>query len=226
MFRRIITKHSKIIHLKSKPQPWGLTHSGQVTHIGVGNLIIIGSDNGLSRGQCQAIIWTNAWILSIGPWRKNFSEILIQNRTFSLKKMRLKMSSGKWRPFCLGLNVLKWVSSVSSNDAMWCRRSWLSLIQLMACFLVNTNPFSMGLLPDTQNCRLCMRRECRERFPHHRLERKMLVSDPGMYHGTCVTHVPWCMSGSLTRGYGGNVSGIHGACAIRNFPYLARGPYQ
>ena len=24
-----------------------------------------------------------------------------------------------------------------------------------------------------------------------------------MHHGTCVTHVPWCMSGSLTRG-GGN----------------------
>ena len=25
------------------------------------------------------------------------------------------------------------------------------------------------------------------------------VSDPVMHHGTCVTHVPWCMSGSLTR---------------------------
>ena len=27
------------------------------------------------------------------------------------------------------------------------------------------------------------------------------VSDPGMNHGTCVTHVPWCMPGSLTRGF-------------------------
>ena len=26
-----------------------------------------------------------------------------------------------------------------------------------------------------------------------------LVSDSGMYHGTCVTHVPWCMPGSLTN---------------------------
>ena len=26
------------------------------------------------------------------------------------------------------------------------------------------------------------------------------VSDPGMHHGTCVTHVPWCMPGSLTSG--------------------------
>ena len=49
---------------------------------------------------------------------------------------------------------------------------------------------------------LCMRRECQERFPRHRLQRKPLVIDPGMHHGTCVTHVSWCMSGSLTRGGG------------------------
>ena len=34
----------------------------------------------------------------------------------------------------------------------------------------------------------------------------------------------WCMPGSLTRGGGKNVPGIPGACAIRNFTYLARGP--
>ena len=27
------------------------------------------------------------------------------------------------------------------------------------------------------------------------------VSDPDMYHGTCMTHVPWCMLGSLTSGF-------------------------
>ena len=27
------------------------------------------------------------------------------------------------------------------------------------------------------------------------------VNDPGMHHGTCVTHVPWCMPGSLTSGF-------------------------
>ena len=58
-----------------------------------------------------------------------------------------------------------------------------------------------------------------------RLQRKPLVSDPGMHHGTCVTHVPWCMLGSLTRGGGENGSGIPGACATRNFTYLARGPW-
>ena len=27
------------------------------------------------------------------------------------------------------------------------------------------------------------------------------VSDSDMHHGTCVTHVPWCMPGSLTSGF-------------------------
>ena len=55
------------------------------------------------------------------------------------------------------------------------------------------------------------------------------VSDPDMQHGTCVTHVPWCILGSLTSGFievggGENVSGIPGACPTRNFTYLVRGP--
>ena len=50
-------------------------------------------------------------------------------------------------------------------------------------------------------------------FPTRRFQRKPLVSDPGMHHGTCVTHVPWCMSGSFTCGGGENVRGIPGACA-------------
>ena len=83
-----------------------LTHWGRMTHICVGNLTIIGPDNGLSPGRRQAIIWTNAGILLIGPWGTNFNEILIGIHTFSFKKIYLKMSSAKWRPFCLGLNVL------------------------------------------------------------------------------------------------------------------------
>ena len=82
----------------------------------------------------------------------------------------------------------------------------------------------MGLLPDTLNWGLRMRRECRERFPRHRLQSKPLVSDPSMHHGTCVTHVPWCMSGSLTSGGGENAPGIPSACATRNFAYRVRGP--
>ena len=83
-----------------------LTHWGRVTHICVGKLNIIGSDNGLLPGRCQAIIWTNAGILLIRPLRTSFSEMFVEIHTFSFKKIDLKMSSGKWRPFCLGLNVL------------------------------------------------------------------------------------------------------------------------
>ena len=75
-------------------------------HIYVGKLTITASDNGLSPGRRQVVIWTNAEILLIGLLGTKFSEILIEIDTFSLKKIRLKVSSGKWRPFCLGLNVL------------------------------------------------------------------------------------------------------------------------
>ena len=44
---------------------------------------------------------------------------------------------------------------------------------------------------------------------------KPLVRDPGMHHGTCVTHVPWCMLGSLTGGGGENVPSIPSECATR-----------
>ena len=83
-----------------------LTHWGRAKHICVGKLTIIGSDNGLSPGRRQAIIWTIAGILLIGPLGTNFSEILIEIHTFSFMKMHLKMSSAKWRLFCLGVNVL------------------------------------------------------------------------------------------------------------------------
>ena len=89
----------------------------------------------------------------------------------------------------------------SSHKGQW--RGVLMFSLIYAC---------MGLLPDTWNCGLRMRRECRERFPCGRLQRKPLASDPGMHQGTCVTHVPWCMSGSLTGGGGENVPGIPDAC--------------
>ena len=83
-----------------------LTHWGRVMHICISNITIIGSDDGLSPGRCQAIIWTNAGILLIWLLRTKLSEILILIHTLSFRKMHLKISSGKWRPFCLGLNAL------------------------------------------------------------------------------------------------------------------------
>ena len=82
-----------------------LTHWGWVMHICVTELTIIDPDDGLWPERCQAIIWTSAWILLIGPLGTNLSEISITVQTFSFKKMHLKMPSAKWRPLCLGFNV-------------------------------------------------------------------------------------------------------------------------
>ena len=60
-------------------------------HICISKLTIIGWDNGLLPGQCQAIVWTNAGILLIRPLGTNLSEILIKIDIFSFMKMYLKM---------------------------------------------------------------------------------------------------------------------------------------
>ena len=99
-----------------------LTQCGRVTHVCVGKLAIIGSDNGLSPGRRQAIIWTNAGILLIELLGTNFSEILVRIQAFSFKKMHLKMSSAKWRPFCLSLKVLTQCCLMTPNhypDQCW-----------------------------------------------------------------------------------------------------------
>ena len=109
--------------------PTRLTHWGRVTHICVSKLTIIGPDNGLSPGRHQAIIGTNAGISLIWPLGTNFSEILIGIQTFSFKKMYLKMSSAKWRPFCLGLNVLIYCGVFKTYGSLW---QWWTLLQVMA----------------------------------------------------------------------------------------------
>ena len=63
-----------------------LTHWGRVTHICVNKLTNIGSDNGMSPGRRQAIIWTNAGILLIGALGTNFNEMLIEFIYFHSQK--------------------------------------------------------------------------------------------------------------------------------------------
>ena len=92
--------------VQAKDEHTELTHWGRATHVCVVKLTIIGSDNGLSPDRRQAIIWTNAGVLLIRTLGTNFSDFLSKIRAFSFKKMHLKMSSAKCRPFCLGLNVL------------------------------------------------------------------------------------------------------------------------
>ena len=138
------------MHLKISSPQWRpfcsggdeLTHWGRVTHICVKKLTSIGSGNGLSPVQRQAIIWTITGILLIGTLGTNFSEILIEIRSFSFKKMHFKMSSGKWRPFCIGHNVLKGslapevanlqdrLINSASNEYWWSKVMWIELSQV------------------------------------------------------------------------------------------------
>ena len=118
-----------------------LTHWGRVTHTCVGNLTVIGPNNGLSPGRRQAIIWTNARILLIEPLGTNFIDILSQIQIFSYNKMHLKMSSGKCRPSCLGLNVL--------NDVLKCHwvqlERWLHMVPCCWWGVLSWRP-SLGLV--------------------------------------------------------------------------------
>ena len=113
-----------------------LTHWGQVMHICISKLNVIGSDNGLSPGRCQAIIWTNVEILLIVPLETNFCGILIKIHTFSFKKMYWKMLYWKWRPFCLNFNVLSLVmlNSFHEKNEHFPQFLNIELVQAMVIF--------------------------------------------------------------------------------------------
>ena len=108
-----------------------LTYWGRLTRIGVSKLTIKASDNGLSPGRRQAIIWTSAGISLIEHLGTDFSEILIKINTLSCKKTHLKKSSGKWRPFCLALNVLKVIKFGIATIP--CARTWRSAYRGSLC---------------------------------------------------------------------------------------------
>ena len=63
----------------------------------------------------------------------NCSEILCKINTFSLTKMLLKMSSAKWRPFCLGLNVLMstWWQGYDVKRFLWFTRGALWTVSIL-----------------------------------------------------------------------------------------------
>ena len=70
-----------------------LTHWDRVAHVCLCKPNNMGSDNGLSPGWRQAIIWTNAGIALTRTLATNFGEILGEILTFLFKNMHLKMSS-------------------------------------------------------------------------------------------------------------------------------------
>ena len=71
----------------------GLLHSMLFPNIK--DWVNIGSGNGLSPVRRQAITWTNADSLSIGPLETNFSQIPIEIQNFSFMKIHVNMSSVK-----------------------------------------------------------------------------------------------------------------------------------
>ena len=88
-----------------------LTHWGRLTHICASKLTIIGSYNGLSPDRLQAIIWTKAGMLLIGPLGKNSGEIIIEIYTFShiqenaFENVVWKMATILSRPQCVRQNT-------------------------------------------------------------------------------------------------------------------------
>ena len=78
-------------------------------HICVGKHTIIGPDNGLSPSQCQAIIWTNAGILLVGPLGTNFSDILIGNSYIFIQENPFE--NGVWKM----ASILSWPQCVGKK---------------------------------------------------------------------------------------------------------------
>ena len=93
-----------------------LTHRGRVMHICVGKLTTIGSDNGLSPGWRQAIMWTNAGILLTGPLGTNFSGIFILNSNIFIQENALE-------------NVVCRMASILSRPQNWVLK-WLPVVAL------------------------------------------------------------------------------------------------
>ena len=123
--------------------------------------------------------------------------------------MHTKMSSAKWRESCLCFNVLSHVIVThltigctfipSLNELHWLDR--------MGADALDTNFVAMWLLSTRQQHPVWASYQVRKIAVAHApgmpgtFSPSLQVSDPDMHHGTCVTHVPWCMPGSLTSGF-------------------------
>ena len=93
-----------------------------------------------------------------------------------------------------------WLAIYHSDYDAWKRFTHIFCIHCIHDDLIKSyhtiyESWSMGLLPDTQN------RGCACAGMSGKFSPSPQVSDPDMHHGTCVTHVPWCMPGSLTSSF-------------------------
>ena len=116
---------STVPHLYIRPIEYllkmTLTHWGRVTHVCVSKLTIIGSNNGLSPGRSQAIIWTNAGILLIRTLGTNFSEMLSEILTVLSKKNAFErvvceIAAILSRPQCVDILWNMWDNKITITD--------------------------------------------------------------------------------------------------------------
>ena len=86
----------------------------QEVYVCVGDFTIIGWINGLSPGRRQAIIWTNAGILLIGPIGTNFDEIFFEIQVFlqenEFENVLCDMVAILSRPSCVKLVLQEYFS--------------------------------------------------------------------------------------------------------------------
>ena len=128
-----------------------------MTHICDSKIITIGSDNGLSPGRRQAIIWTNAWILLIQIVETNFSEILIDIHTFSFKEMHLNRKYKYYvyeNVVCEMVRILSWPQSLTRTKQITSK----PCVYFMGSLLVSPgaepphqHPLDYGI-PSLQHC--------------------------------------------------------------------------
>ena len=97
-----------------------LTHWGQVTHQYVGNLAIIGSDNGLSHGRHQAIIWTNTGILYLDHQEESSMKFQSKCKHFHSRKCiwkcRLRNGGNSSRPQWVKARLRKSLRGIHSHN--------------------------------------------------------------------------------------------------------------
>ena len=126
------------------------------------------------------------WYQTLLPvqWGYVFVTTRMQNTCITPAKIRKKyMMNLNWMEF---LHAISFIESYVFLDPHW--QTWLICLYGYLTRYVQLRVTHAPGMPRT--------------FTRHRLQRQPLVSDPVMYHGTCATHVPQWMSGSLIHGGG------------------------
>ena len=102
-----------VLVINSAPNPLTTPHPSPLCRIYASvNWVTNGSDNGLSPTRRQAIIQTNAVLVSIGPSETNISEFVIKIQTFHSRECIWKCRLGNGGHFSRG----KWVKSTKDGS--------------------------------------------------------------------------------------------------------------